>query len=164
MKKILTIAATGIICVLAGATQTLAQPVQASSSVSGTVGSTCRFSGNSPGTLVLNPNGDKLGTDFAGGTKGNVSVVCSQGSSLKIGTATLTSAPGGANLTTLSAVFNGGSGFQNLAAPPSGDTISPVKTNVAGATANISTTVSATGGEFITPGSYVVNVPLTLTP
>jgi hypothetical protein len=163
MKKILTIAATGVICVLAGATQTLAQAQSGSVSNSGNAGATCKFSGNTPGTLTLNGNGDKLGTDFAGGAKGTVSVVCSQGSSLKIGTPTLTTAPAGANATTQAAVFSGGSGFTGVA-NPSGDTIAPVKTKVAGATANISTTVSATGGEFITPGSYVVNVPLTLTP
>lgn len=166
MKKILTIAATGVICVLAGATQTFAQQT-GSVGNTGNAGTLCAITSTAPGTLALNADGDKLSTDVTGGTKGAVSVRCAQAASLKLGVPAVTSPPS-ANATTPSVNFGGGAtaGFIGIGAGgPSGDTIAPVKTNRTGATATVSTTLTVTNpSDFITPGAYSVSVPATLTP
>jgi hypothetical protein len=159
MKKILTIAATGVICVLAAATQTLAQSTVTSG---GTAASTCAISSTSDGVLALSPGGDAMSTDVAGGSKGNVVVKCAQGASLKLGVPTLT-APAGANATTTVSNFNGGSGPANFVNAV-GTTIAPIVTKKTGAVANVSSVVTADNDEFITPGAYKVVVPATLTP
>jgi hypothetical protein len=159
MKKILTIAATGVICVLAAATQTLAQSTVTSG---GTAASTCAIASTTDGVLALNAGGDVMSTDVAGGSKGNVVVKCAQGASLKLGTPALT-APAGANATTTKSFFNGGSGPANFV-NATGGTITPIATKKTGAVANVSSTVTADNDEFITPGAYKVVVPATLTP
>jgi hypothetical protein len=159
MKKILTIAATGVICVLAAATQTLAQSTVTSG---GTAASVCSIASTTDGVLALNAGGDAMSTDVAGGSKGNVVVKCAQGASLKLGTPTLT-APAGANATTTTTNFNGGTGPANFV-NATGGTISPIATKKTGAKANVSSTVTADNDEFISPGAYKVVVPATLTP
>jgi hypothetical protein len=162
MKSILTVVATGVICVLASATQTLAEPSTGNVTSGGTAASTCSIASTTNGTLALNDGGDALSTDVAGGSKGNVIVKCAQGSSLRLGIPNLT-APTGANLTNTVSVFNGGSGATNFESA-TGTKIEPIATKKTGATANVSTTVTALNDEFITPGAYSVTVPATLTP
>jgi hypothetical protein len=162
MKKILTIAATGVICVLAAATQTLAQATSGNVTSGGTAASTCAIASTTDGKLALNAGGDALSTDVEGGNKGSVVVKCAQGSSLKLGVPALT-APNGANATNTVSNFNGGSGAVNFTTA-TGQTIQPIATKKTGATANVSTTVTALNDEFITPGVYKVVVPATLTP
>jgi hypothetical protein len=162
MKKILTIAATGLICVLAGASQTIAQSTTVTVTNSGTATSVCRIVSTTDGVLALSPGGGKMSTDVAGGSKGNVVVKCAQGSALKLGTPVLT-APVDANPTTTVSKFNGGSGSPKFV-KATGDTISPITTKKTGATANVSSTVTAKNNEFITPGVYKVVVPASLIP
>jgi hypothetical protein len=159
MKNILTIAATGLICVIAGATQTLAQSTVTSS---GTAASVCSIASTTDGVLALNAVGDRMSTDAPGGSKGAVIVKCAQGASLKLGTPAL-NAPAGANATNTVSKFNGGSGAANFVSA-TGGTISPIATKKTGATARVSSIVTAKNDEFITPGLYEVVVPVTLTP
>jgi hypothetical protein len=162
MKKILTIAATGVIWVLTGASHTLAQESTVTVTSSGTAPSFCRIVSTTDGVLALSPSGGKMSTDVAGGSKGNVIVKCAQGSALKLGTPVLT-APVGANPTTTVSKFNGGTGPANFV-NATGDTISPIATKKTGATANVSSTVTTKNKELITPGVYKVVVPATLIP
>jgi hypothetical protein len=159
MKSTFTVVATGVICLLTGVNQTLAQSTVTSS---GTAPSVCFIASTTDGILALSANGGKMSTDVAGGKKGVVTVKCAQGTSLKLGTPTLT-APVDANPTTTVSRFNGGSGPANFV-NATGNTISPIKTKKTGATANVSSIVTAKNNEFITPGVYKVVVPTTLTP
>ncbi len=161
MNKILTITATGVICVFAGASQTLAQSTVTVTS-SGTAPSVCWIVSTTDGVLALSPGGGRMSTDVAGGSKGTVVVKCAKGSALKLGTPVLT-APVGANPTTTVSKFNGGTGPANFV-NATGQTISPIATKKTGATANVSSTVTAKNNEFITPGVYKVVVPATLIP
>jgi hypothetical protein len=162
MKIILTVVATGVISVLAGASQALAQLTTTVTS-SGTAPSVCYIVSTTDGVLALSPGGGKMSTDVTGGSKGTVVVKCAQGSALTLGTPILT-APVGANATTTVSRFNGGSGSANFA-NATGTTISPIKTKVTGATANVSSVVTAKkNNEFITPGAYKVVVPAILIP
>jgi hypothetical protein len=159
MKSILTISATGVICFIAGTTKTLAQSTVTSS---GTAPPVCYIVSTTDGVLALSPGGGRMSTEVAGGSKGAVVVKCAQGSALKLGTPALT-APVGANATTTKSFFNGGSGPVNFV-NASGNTISPIVTKKTGATANVSSIVTAKKNEFITPGVYKVVVPATLIP
>lgn len=159
VKTILTVAATGVSCVFAGVSQTLAQSTVTSS---GTATSVCFIASTTDGVLALTPSGGRMSTDVAGGKKGTVVVKCAKGSALKLGTPALT-APPGANATTTVSKFNGGSGPANFV-NATGNTISPIATKKTGATANVSSVVTAKNNEFITPGVYKVVVPATLIP
>ena len=159
MKSTLTVVGTGVICLLAGVDSTLAQSTVTSS---GTAPSVCFIASTTDGVLALSPSGSKMSTDVAGGKKGTVLVKCAKGTSLKLGTPALT-APVGANPTTTVSRFNGGSGAANFV-NATGNTISPIATKKTGATANVSSVVTAKNNEFITPGVYKVVVPTTLTP
>jgi hypothetical protein len=159
MKSILIVVATGATFVLAGASQTQAQSTVTSS---GTAVSICYIVSTSDGVLALSPGGGKMSTDVQGGSKGTVVVKCAKGSALKLGTPALT-APPGANPTTTVSKFNGGSGPTNFV-NATGNTISPIATKKTGATANVSSVVTAKNNEFITPGVYKVVVPATLIP
>jgi hypothetical protein len=161
VKKIPTIAATGIICIFTRASQTIAQSTVTVTS-SGTTSSVCRIVSTTDGVLGLSSDGGKMSTDVGGGSKGTVVVKCAQGSALKLGIPVLT-APVGANPTTTVSKFNGGTGPANFV-NATGDIISPIATKKTGATANVSSTVTAKNKEFITPGVYKVVVPATLIP
>jgi hypothetical protein len=159
MKKILTIAATGVICVLAGATQTLAQSTVANP---GTAVQVCSITGTTNGALAQNADGD-LTTDIAGGAKGTVAVKCSSSSAkLNLGTPSLDK-PVGSKPATADSNFNGGTAGGPFATA-SGKTVSSIVTKKAGSTANVSSTVTADNGEILTPGSYTVTVPASITP
>ena len=159
MKIILPVVATGVVCVLAGASETLAQSTVTSS---GTAASVCFIASTTDGVLALSSGGGRMSTDVAGGKKGTVVVKCAKGSALKLGTPALT-APPGANATITVSKFNGGSGAANFV-NASGNMISPIATKKTGATANVSSIVTAKNNEFITPGVYKVVVPATLIP
>lgn len=159
VKNIPTVIGIGVICVVAGANRTLAQSTITSS---GDAPAICYIVSTTDGVLALSPSGGKMSTDVAGGKKGTVVVKCAKGTSLTLGTPVLT-APAGANPTTTVSKFNGGSGSTNFE-NATGNTISPVVTKRTGATANVSSVVTAKNNQFITPGTYKVVVPATLIP
>jgi hypothetical protein len=160
MNKILTIAATGVLVTLTYATQTLADT--ATVTMSGTVPQVCNITSTTPGNLALNSSGDNLSSENAGGNHASVTVKCNKGTSLKLTGAT-TNAPAGANAYSTTYKFKGGSG-NPLFVNATGDTITPVSTKRTGATANISSSVTALNDEYLTPGFYSVTVDVTLTP
>jgi hypothetical protein len=160
MKNILTIAATGVICVLAAATQTLAQ--QNNAGADGSASARCAITGTTTGRLVQNNNGD-LTTDFAGGSQGTVGVVCSRANATLVLDAPVLTPPAGAKPATATSNFSGGTGPASFTGAV-GQTIPSIITKKAGATANVSSLVVANDGEILTPGSYTVVVPARITP
>jgi hypothetical protein len=160
MNKILTIAANGVLFTFACVTQTLADT--ATVTMTGTVQQVCNITSTTPGNLALSAGGDNLSTENAGGSRGSVTVKCNKGTSLKLTGAT-TTAPAGANAYKTTYQFQGGNG-NPLFVNATGDTITPVSTKRTGATANISTAVTALNNEYLTPGFYSVTVNVMLTP
>jgi hypothetical protein len=146
MKKILTIAATGVICVLAAATQTLAQTT----------------TGNVTSILKQNAVGD-LSTDAPGGSQGTIKVICSRANASLVLDASNLSSPQGAKPATATSKFNGGSGPASFSGA-NGQTIGSIITKKDGATANVSSLVVANDNEILTPGTYTVVVPARITP
>jgi hypothetical protein len=160
MKNILTIAVAGGLFTFTFATQALADT--ATVTMSGTVPQVCNITATTPGNLALSSSGDNMSTENAGGSLGAVTVKCNKGTSLKLTGAT-TNAPAGANAYTTTYKFKGGSGNPTFSTA-TGDTITPVATNKTGATANVSSTITALNSEYLTPGFYSVTVNVTLTP
>jgi hypothetical protein len=160
MKKILTIAVAGGIFAFALTNQALADT--ATVTMSGTVPQVCNITATTSGNLALSPGGDNLSTDNAGGSLGAVTVKCNKGTSLKL-TGVTTNAPAGANPYTTTYKFKGGTGSP-VFATATGNTITPVATKRTGATANVSSTITALNNEYLTPGFYSVTVNVTLTP
>jgi hypothetical protein len=160
MKKILTIAVAGLLFTFAEAAQTLADT--ATVIMSGTVPQVCNITSTSSGNLALSVGGDNMSTENAGGNPGSVTVKCNKGASLKLTGAT-TNAPTGANAYNTTYKFKGGTG-NSLFETATGDTIAPVATKKTGATANVSSTVTALNDEYLTPGFYSTVINVTLTP
>ncbi len=160
MNKILTISVAGGLFTLTFATQALADT--ATVTMLGTVPQVCNITATTPGNLALSPSGDNMSTENAGGTLGAVIVKCNKGTSLKL-TGAATTAPAGANAYMTTYKFKGGTG-NSIFSTATGDTITPVATKMTGATANVSSTITALNNEYLTPGFYSVTVNVTLMP
>jgi hypothetical protein len=155
MKNILTIAATGVICVLAGATQTLAQ-LEAEASSKGTATLPCKIQSTTEGTLGLTDTSD-LSTKA--GTKAQVLVICGTNAKLQLLAPTVVG-PKDAKFTTESAFAGGDKTYIGA----TGTEIKPAKTSKTGSTAFINHSVSGKDGEFLPEGDYVVTTKLKLVP
>jgi hypothetical protein len=160
MKKVFTITvAVELFFSFATAIPTLADTTI---TMTGTVPQVCNIVAITPGNLSVNAAGDSMSTDNAGGIQGSVRVTCNKGTSLKLSTPIVTT-PAGANAYKTTYGFKGGAG-NALFVGATGDTIAPVVTNKTGATANVSSTITALNNEYITPGYYSVVIPVILTP
>jgi hypothetical protein len=163
MKKILTIAATGLLSALAGAAQ--AQVTQSVSST-GTVASSCNITASTPGTLTGNTTPPSILTTGTGANAGTAKVICNTESSvltLTAGTNTLPTYTNPANTPTVTFGFTaGGSGIYSAA---TGTAVTATEaTSATGDTAKIVSTVTSVGGKLLKPGAYTSVVTATLTP
>jgi hypothetical protein len=165
MKKILTIAATGLLSALAGAAQAQVNVTQSVSST-GTVASSCNITASTPGALTGNTNPPSILTTGTGTGAGTAKVICNTESSvltLTSGTNTLPTYSNPANTPIVTFGFTGGgTGIYSTA---TGTTVTATEsTSATGDTAKIVSTVTSVGGKLLKPGTYTSIVTATLTP
>ena len=78
------VAATGISSAATGAFAQAA-PTDETVNFTGTVGSVCVFSNNTPGTLMVDTVGDQIAAGFPGATMGSVDLDCTGGVDISVG-------------------------------------------------------------------------------
>ena len=163
MKKILTIAATSLLATFAGSAQA---QLTGSVGAPGNVPQSCNVTATTPGTLTPNAS-PATSLSTASGGFGSVKVLCNTD------TSTLTLTAPAANQTMPSQVsvpvvtFGfalGGSGIYSAVTSGAATTAAGDVTMAIGDTANVTSTITATGGKVLKTGPYATSITATLAP
>jgi hypothetical protein len=163
MKKILTIATTALLATFAGAAHAQVTGTVTSGT---TVPQSCNVTATTPGTLTANATPATSLSTTTGGF-GSVKVLCNTDTS----TLTLSAPPAAQVMPTQVSVpvvtfgfASGGSGIYSAVTSGSATTAAGDVTMAIGDTANVTSTITATGGKVLKTGAYATSVTATLAP